>query len=377
MKTLKICIVTHNVIKGDGQGRVNYEVAWEAVRRGHQLTLLSSSVSLDLQQNPQVTWIPISVKGLPTELLRNLSFSRKSAAWLRQHRHQFDLIKVNGAVTSAPSDVNAVHFVHSSWLRSPAHISRHYRNPYGAYQWLYTYLNAYWEKQTFRQAQILIAVSQKVRQELLNIGVPEEKIRVILNGVDLKEFYPSFVERSQWHLPDHVPLALFAGDIRSNRKNLDTVLQALIQVPGLHLAVAGAVEGSPYPQLVAHLGLSQRVHFLGHRQDLPNVMRASDFFVFPSRYEPFGMVAIEAMASGLPVIVSKVTGVAEIVSPNCGMIISGSEDKEGLVQALTMLTNNSEQRKQMGLAARQVAEEHSWVSKAKDYAALFDELSKL
>ena len=112
---MKLCIVTHKVLKGEGQGRVNiYEVACEAVRRGYHLTVLASSVSADLLQNSLVQWVPIAVKGLPTQLLKNLVFSQKSASWLRQHQDEFDVIKVNGAITSARSDLNAVHFVHSS-----------------------------------------------------------------------------------------------------------------------------------------------------------------------------------------------------------------------------------------------------------------------
>ena len=374
---MRLCIVTHKVLKGDGQGRVNYEVAWEAIRRGHQLTLVASSVSPDLLQNSLVQWVPIAVKSLPTELLKNLVFSQKSAAWLRQHCAEFDLIQVNGAITSAKSDINAVHFVHNAWLKSPFHPVHQSRSAYGAYQWFYTRLNAYWEKQAFQQAQVVIAVSETVKQELLMIGVPAQKIQVILNGVDLQEFCPGQGDRSQWQLPEHVTIALFAGDIRSNRKNLDTVLHSLVHVPMLHLAVAGAIEGSPYPELAAALGLNQRVHFLGHRHDLHDLMKVADFFVFPSRYEPFGMVVIEAMASGLAAIVAKTAGVAEVITPECGIVLANAEDKEGLVQALQILTDNVELRARMGQAALQVAEQHCWSSKAKRYVAIFEEIVKV
>ena len=373
---MKVCLVTHSVLKGDGQGRVNYEVVLEAICRGHNVTILASSISPNLQQHPQITWVPISVKGLPTALLRELFFSYQTADWLRQHRHQFDVIKVNGAITSAPADINAVHFVHSSWLRSPAHTARQSRNFYGAYQWFYTWLNALWEKQAFRRAKLIVAVSQKVKQELVEAGILADKIRVILNGADLEEFRPGQGDRAQWQLPKHILIALFAGDIRSNRKNLDTVLEALLHVPTLHLAVAGATEGSPYPDRVKALGLSQRVHFLGHRRDLPELMRTVDFFVFPSRYEPFGMVVIEAMASGLPVIVASTAGVAEIISPECGVVLANSEDKEGLVEAFKVLTDNAELRSRMGQAVRQVAEQHCWRSKAERYVTIFEEFVK-
>ena len=119
---MKLCIVTHKVVIGDGQGRVNYEVAWEAIRRGHHVTLLASSVDVALQQHSQVDWISIPVKGYPLQLVREIAFSTQSAWWLNKHQKEFDLIKLNGAITSARGDVNAVHFVHNSWLRSPINL---------------------------------------------------------------------------------------------------------------------------------------------------------------------------------------------------------------------------------------------------------------
>lgn len=373
---MKICIVTHKLIKGDGQGRVNYEVAWEVIRRGHKLTLLASSVSPELLQNNQVTWIPITVNSLPTELLKNIAFSKKSAVWLQQHRAEFDLVKVNGAITSVESDVNAVHFVHSSWLKSPAHPAHQYRNPYSTYQWIYTSLNAFWEKRALQRTRLIIAVSEKVKQELVNIGVPEQKIQVILNGVDLQEFYPGEGDRNQLNLPATVPLALFVGDICLNRKNLDTVLHALVHAPEIHLAVVGTTDGSPYPKLAKQLGLNKRVHFLGYRRDIADLMRVSDVFVFPSRYEACTLVMLEAMASGLPVITAKSSGGCEIVTEKFGAVLADPEDMDGLTRLLMEFTKDIEQKRKMGQAARAVAEQHSWTSKAQNYVDLFEEMVK-
>lgn len=372
---MKLCIVTRSVIKGDGQGRANYEIVREATRRGYHVTLLASNIEPELQQKSQVNCIYITVKGWPTQLLSSMVFAGKSAAWLQKHRSEFDVVQTYGAATGFKAEVNTVQFVHSSWLRSPVHISKLRRDLYGTYQWLYTLLNVYWEKKAFRQAKVVVAVSEKIKQELLDIGVPKERIRVIFNGVDVQEFQPGCADRKKWDLPAKVPLALFAGDIRTNRKNLDTVLHALVQVPELHLAVVGATKGSPYPQLTEKLGLGKRVHFLGYRRDLSEIMQAVDLFVFPSRYEPFGMVVSEAMATGLPVITAATTGAAEIVTPNCGIVLSNSEDTQALAQALSKLANDPELRRKMGQAGRAIAQQHSWASKAKSYVDLFEELS--
>jgi glycosyltransferase involved in cell wall biosynthesis len=372
---MKICIVTRSVIKGDGQGRANYEIVKEATRRGHHVTLLASNIEPELQHHSQVNCISIPVQGLPTQLLSSMVFAKKSEDWLKQHRREFDVVQVYGAVTEFKADVNTVQFLHSSWLRSPVHISRMRRDLYGAYQWLYSWLNAQWEKKALQKASVVVAVSNLIKQDLLDIGIPQARIRVILNGVDVQEFSQGCADRQQWSLPENSPLALFAGDIRTNRKNLDTVLYALAQLPDLHLAVVGATQGSLYPQLAEKLGLEKRVHFLGYRRDLSEIMQAVDLFVFPSRYEPFGMVVSEAMATGLPVITATTTGAAEIVTPECGIVLSNSEDIKALVEALSKLAGDRELRRQMGQVGRAIAQQHTWVSKAKSYVDLFEELN--
>jgi glycosyltransferase involved in cell wall biosynthesis len=371
---VKLCIITHKLKKGDGQGRVNYEIAKEVILRGHHLTLLSSELAPELAEKSQVKWIQIPVQRFPTEFIRNFLFAKQSADWLQKNRADIDLVKVNGAITKTSADVNAVHFVHSSWLRSPVHISRTRRDAYGLYQWLYTALNAHWEKQAFQKTKVVVAVSQKVAQELVNIGVPRSRIQVIVNGVDLEEFTPGVGARQTWGLPENVPLALFAGDIRTTRKNLDTVLYALAKVPHLHLAVVGDTEGSPFPQLAASLGISERVHFLGYRRDLAAIMQAVDLFVFPSRYEACTLVLLEALASGLPVITATATGGAELVTPECGVVLSDSDDIDALVAALLSLVSDRPLIQQMAKAARSVAEQYSWNTMAKTYVDLFEEL---
>ena len=371
---MKLCIVTHKVAIGDGQGRVNYEVAWEAIRRGHHVTLLASNVDPELQQHSQVNWIVIPVKRYPTQLFREIAFSIQSGWWLYKHQREFDLIKVNGAITWARGDVNAVHFVHSSWLRSPVNRSEQHRGLRRTYNWLYTALNADWEKKAFSKAKAIVAVSKQVEQELLEIGVPSERIRVILNGVDLEEFSPGEAKRQTWALPEGVTLALFAGNAQTPRKNLETVLRALAQVPELHLVIAGTTTGTTYPQLVASLNLSNRVHFLEHRTDVPELMKAVDLLVFPSRYEPFGLVVIEAMAAGLPVITASTTGAAELVTPESGVVLQNPDDAEALAKALLPLVGDRNLRSQMGQAARAIAQQHSWDKMAQSYVKLFEEL---
>ncbi len=364
---MKIAIVTHKFGKGDGQGRVNFEIAREALRQGHSLTLIATEIAAEFQAHSAVTWVPIPVRRWPTALLKGQVFAAKSARWLRTHRREIDVVQVNGFITWAASDVNAVHFVHSAWAKSPVHTGRLRRGPYGLYQRLYTALNARLERRAFRQAGTVVAVSERVKSELTAIGVPAERVQVIINGVDSTEFAPGPASREALGLTGGVPLALFAGDIRTPRKNLDTTLKALVSVPDLHLAVAGNIAGSPYPALCTRLGLDNRVHFLGFRRDMAALMQASDLFVFPSRYEACSLVLLEALASGLPVITAETAGGAEVVTPDCGIVLPDPDDVSALAAAMSALTLSAEQRQQMSRAARAVAEQHSWAGMASAY----------
>jgi glycosyltransferase involved in cell wall biosynthesis len=369
---MKLCIVTPAIIKGDGQGRANYEIVQEALRRGHQVTLVAHRVADEIAEHPSVEWIRFQSFNLPTALLKEIDFAIRTAFWLKRYGPTFDLIQTYGAITFGYGHVNTAQFVHTSWLQSPVHISKQYRSLYGAYHWLHSVLNSNWERRAFQRSQTVIAVSDGIRQELKSLGIPDHQIRVILNGVDIQEFIPDRISREELNLPAQEILALFAGDIKSNRKNLDTVLRSLIQIPQLHLVVVGKQEGSPYPALARELGISDRVYFVGFRRDLARIMRTVDFFVFPSRYEPFGMVVAEAMASGLPVITSASTGAAEIVTPESGLIIQDPEDIVSLTQAMQALTLDQELRTSMGRSGREIAQQHSWTSKASAYLNLFE-----
>ena len=332
---MKICIITQKVIRGDGQGRVNYEVTWEALRRNHEVNLVTGDLAQDLQQHPSITWIQVSIRKIPSAILRNLWFGWQSAIWLNKNRQQFDIIFVNGGVTWGKSHFNAVHFVHSTWLQSPYHTSKIRKDFYGLYQYCVTSLNSIWERKSFEQSEHLIAVSNQVKRDLISLGTPENKITVIRNGVDLEEFYPGPAQRDNLGLPSNKTVALFVGEIQSSRKNLDTTLKALVEVPDLHLAVVGRETGSPYLKMVKNLGLQKRVTFLGYRTDVAEIMRTVDFFVFPSRYETFGLVVLEAMASGLPVITTKATAASELVDSKSGEILSDPNDVTDLIRALT------------------------------------------
>jgi glycosyltransferase involved in cell wall biosynthesis len=367
---MRIAIVTRQVGFNDGQGRVNLEIAGEALRQGHAVDLFCEQADTGMIAARAARELTPPPSFLPSRLLRDQVFACRTGWRLARRAGRYDAVLACGFATWASSDVNAVHFVHRSWLASPYHPWRLGRSPRSLYARLFSEANVHLERDAFRRTRAIVAVSGRVRRELIEAGVAPARITTIPNGVDAEEFRPGAGRRDAFGLPDGVTLALFAGDLKTSRKNLETVLRALPEVPGLHVAVAGRHEGTPWPAMARDLGVAARVHFLGFQTDMPGLMRACDLFVFPSRYEPFGLVLLEALASGLPVVTVASAGGAEVVTPETGIVLPDCDDAGALAAALRTLLAAPDRHRAMRAAARQAALAHSWPAMARQYLDL-------
>lgn len=372
---MRVALISHQVGFGDGQGRVNYEIARATLDAGHDVTLIAERCAEDLSSHERGTFISIATSKLPTRFLKNLSFAVRSARWLRKNRRSIDLVQANGFITLARVDIVAAHFVHGAWLRSPyASPSETRWTASGIYQRIYSRLNAILEQTALRRARKVVAVSKNVADELISVGVVADRIVIIFNGVDTDEFCPRATDRSVNGAPAGALTFLFAGDLRTSRKNFDGVLKAIGAVEGVHLAAAGGITNSPFPALAKRLGVADRVHFLGQVKNMSDLMVATDGFLFPSRYDPFGLVVLEAMASGLPVITSAATG-ASAVLQDPQWCIEDPEDHEELVNKLRRLAESPSLRAGIGLENRQKSLSHSWHSMAEAYIRLYRDLN--
>jgi glycosyltransferase involved in cell wall biosynthesis len=365
--------VRHN----DGQGRVNHEIARAALDEGIGVTLIASHVAPDLLVHPNVRWAPIKIgRWWPTNLLRQQVFAFKSALWLRAHRREYDVLHVNGFITWMPADVNTSHFVHSGWLGSKYYPFGLLKGVWSAYQSIYTRCNAMLERWAYRRSKVITAVSQKVADEIRAIGLtPDNRVDVIYNGVDTQGFAAATGDRAKFGLPSDAFLLLFVGDLRTPRKNLGTVLAALKHLPEhVHIAVAGFLPGSPYPDEAKALGIAHRVHFLGLVKEMPVLMHSVDAFVFPSRYEAMSLSLLEAMAAGLPVVTARTAGGAEIITPECGIVLDDPDDPRLLAAAVARLAADDNARRNMGKAANELATGFGWARMAAQYIALYRQL---
>ena len=371
-----IVFVSHRFQMQDGQGRVNYEIVRAALERGFRVTMLAGFCADELAAHPRATFVRTGYEWLPTGLLKILGFAWSSQRWLRRHRQEYDLVQATGFVTWEPCDVVSAHFVHAAWGKSPSY-PFHGWTPYARYQKLFTTLNARWERRAFRTARRIVAVSEHVARQLCGMGMDRERIEVIFNGVDTEQFQPGDSERESFRmLPTDKPVALFVGDIRTRRKNLDTVLHALQRVPGLYLAVAGDTAKSPFPEMALKLGISSRVVFLGKVPGISALMRSVDLFLFPSRYEAHPLVVLEAMASGVPMILSDSFGAADFVG-SAASILDDQDDADALATEIRALLECPERRQEMAAAGRQAALGMQWSGMAAQYLYLYEDMLRV
>jgi UDP-glucose:(heptosyl)LPS alpha-1,3-glucosyltransferase len=275
-------------------------------------------------------------------LWRDWSFSR--AARARWRREAFDLVQSHERIPGC--DVyRAGDGVHRRWLElrracaGPLERIGIALNPYHRY-----ICGA--EKRMFEHPRLraVICNSQMVREEIRRgFRVAPEKLHLIYSGVDLAHFHPGLREslrgaaRAELGCGPRDTLFLFVGSGFS-RKGLGAAIGALAQAanPGFRLLVAGRDrESARFAGEARRLGVSDRVRFLGGREDVRPLYAAADCFILPSRYDPFPNTALEALAMGLPAIVSSRCGAAEVVEPGVSGWICEPDDAPGIARLMS------------------------------------------
>jgi len=216
------------------------------------------------------------------------------------------------------------------------------------------------------------AVSQAVADAHLARGMVDgAKVAVVPNGVDVQQWRPDAetraAMRARFNLTDEF-LWLAAGRLEP-AKDYPTLLRAFAGLPETaRLAIAGG--GAAIGELLARaveLGVQRRVRFLGFVPDVERWMQAADGFVLSSRWEGLPMALIEAAACGLPLVVTEVGGVREVVAPGRTGFLAPAGDAAGLTAAMNRLMQTPpEQRREMGERARRDAIERFSLSAVLD-----------
>lgn len=214
----------------------------------------------------------------------------------------------------------------------------------------------------------VLAVSEEVKRELLaTYAVREDRITVIHNGVDEKRFHFSLRDkfrtliRKQWHIPLDAPTVLFVGS-GFRRKGLDRLMKAWNspQMKDAYLVVVGDDAQRARYQALAAERANGKIIFVGRRDDVESYYGAADLLALPAVQEAFGNVVLEALATGLPTVVSQVVGASEILKGKLadGIVVHPEDPKELVDKLLAMLEGG--RHPNFALEARELAEAYSW-----------------
>ncbi len=353
---LKILLLATGLELG-GAERQAVDLADRLAARGHRVALAYLVGDAVVSPRPEVELLPLGFGKSPLGMLRGCLRLRRL---LRQWR----------------PDVVHSHMVHANLIarvvRLAAPVPRLVCTAHSTVEGGRAVALAY--RLTDRLADVSTHVSREAVESFERAGaVPRGRMLPVLNGIDLGLFSdaPELRKASRRRLfpRSDARLLLSVGRL-AEEKNHAGLLRAFARVaaafPDVELWVAG--DGPLRAALLrqrAALGLDDRVVFLGAREDVPELMRAADVFVLSSRYEGFGLVVAEAMASGTPVVATDAGGVAEVMG-GAGFLVPAEDDDalaRGLSEALSM---DAEQASAMAASARRRVEERLDIERTVD-----------
>jgi D-inositol-3-phosphate glycosyltransferase len=365
------------------------ELSREMAKRGHRMDIFTRRTDAD---TPQITHIDegarvIQIEAGPldagkTDQRRYLETFRKGVmAFAELNGAEYDLVHshywMSGWVGQTLADCwDAPHVVMFHTLAEAK--NRHHldeREP--------KYRIA-GERKVAQRADRIVCAGEGERDLLSeHYGVSRQRVSVIPCGVDIVRFRPmdSLRARRRLGLDLGIPVLLFIGRIEP-LKGIDVLIRAASQLDGrFQLLVVGGDEKddarkSALRALTGELGISGKVVFADAvpHDDLPTYYNAADICVVPSYYESFGLVALEAMACGVPVIASRVGGLKETVQDGRTGYLIPWRCPEPFAERLDLLLTNESLRRSLGREARRVAERYRWSEIATQVEDVYHDL---
>lgn len=225
----------------------------------------------------------------------------------------------------------------------------------------------------------LVAVSRQLADRLsADLWIPRRRVHTILNGVRPAPAWPSTL-RAELGLGPTDRLLVAVGNlypVKGHRYLLEALANLRSRHPTVHLAIAG--RGEERESLLARaqsLGLDGRVHLLGLRSDVPNVLAGADIFVLPSVSEGLPLALLEAMFAGLPIVASRVGEIPAVLEHGADGVLVEPGDAAALSQALDRLLDHPLAARRLGVrAARRAAAEYHISRTVARYADLYQHL---
>lgn len=242
------------------------------------------------------------------------------------------------------------------------------------------------EKRLFSDERLkkVVANSEAVRRDIIrHYGLPEKKICVIYNGIDPAGYNPVNEHekarlRGELGLEKDAFICLFVGS-GFERKGLKYLIRAVASLrdkKGLRLVVVGKGKASGYIDEAKALGIGGNVIFKGPVKGALKYYQAADVFALPSIYEPFSNACLEAMATGLPVVTTRVNGASEVIKDGVsGGVVEDPTDADEIARKLALFFDKKK-RAEAGWLARKAAEALTIEKNVEGFLALIDEIGR-
>jgi len=353
--TLDVALVVQNAVRRDGQGRVMVELAGELLRRGHRVTVYAHRVDEELATRADVDLVPVAPG---PQIVDDLVMLARATRRIRRRSHDVACVLGHSALPSCPTVFNA-QFSHQGWRAS--------WNSGGRPGWrhrLHAAAASVLERWCVRRANAVIASTSVLAEEIAkDVETFAPIVHVVPNGVDLAEFSPvtpdeRLAARRALGLDrDHFVVG-FLGDYATPRKGLEPLVAAVGRgSAGERLVVAARGDDDHLRAVAKAAGAHERVVVTGFAPPR-QVMAAADVVAAPSLYEPFSLVALEAAACGVPVLVSRCAGAASLLGDAVMQTEPG--DVAGIRAALDALQADGSLRDELSRAGREAAARFPW-----------------
>jgi glycosyltransferase involved in cell wall biosynthesis len=371
-----------------GTPRVVYELSRHLVQLGHEVLVFTTDV---LDKNHRMGELNKNIEGMEVFYFPNISnrlaFKNKIfySPQLRKHLNKLNPIPEIIHLHEYRTFLNITSFFYARENNIPYALSAHGSLPSRLGKaFIKNIFDILIGKKIVKHASMLVALSELEKEQYESYGIGAERISILYNGIDLESFSaspPSGSFKKKYEFKDR-KLILFLG--RLNRiKGLDFLVKSFALLSqkrqDVLLLIAGEDDGyrDELVRMIIELRLQDRIHLIGLLKDEEKLaaLRDADFLVYPSKYEIFGLVPLEAIMCGAPVILSRECGCAQILE-NAGAALTVSYgDIQSLTDSMEKLLDSKQMRISMvEKGQRLIQKKFSWDDIARETLAIYQNI---
>lgn len=353
-----------------------YNLSIKLAEMGHEITIITSDLNFSKpysEFNSDITG-KIEVKSFKSFNIGFFIFTPYMAEWLNQNLKDYDIIHLH----NFRSYQNVVVSKYAKKYDIPYIIQ-----PHGSAKIigkknskkLFDYI---WTNNIVKNSKKIISVSKTEEKQLIGLGIAEEKIETIYNGINIGKFNVDCSSKKS----DKESQIVFLGRI-NKFKGIDFLIKSFKEVlkefNNLKLIIAGPDDGNKKDliKLIKKLKIDDKVTFMDFVEDVNEVYHSADLLVYPASYEIFGLVPFEAIMCGTPVIVTKNCGCGEIITESNGGYTVDYGDINGLKKAIIFaLKNREDSQNKVKNGQKFVLDKLNWKLAGENFENIYETILK-